>query len=92
MCDGSEFCCSIRGRRCLYAVENVDGRAHGCGLMVKYGDWDAVIASPEYRTVGEKWEAHPNPTVTFNYCQTFNPVFCCQPQGRTPDSNHVMVT
>jgi len=77
--------------RCEYAVENVGGRAHACGLMVKYGDWDTVIASPEYKTVGDQWEKHPNPTVAFDYCRTFNPVFCCRPEGRTPESNHVMV-
>lgn len=89
-CDGSEFCCDIRGERCEFAVENVAGRKHACGLMVKYGSWDTVIASPEYRSVGEKWEAHPNESVRFDYCATFNPVFCCRPEGRTKDSFHVM--
>jgi hypothetical protein len=57
--------------------------------MVKYDDWDTVIASPEYKPIGDRWASRGN-AVPFDYCRSFNPVFCCRPEGRTAESHHVM--
>lgn len=79
-CDGSEFCCSLGGTICSFSVEDEAGRAFACGLMTKYGEWDTVIASPEYQPIGEYWAR--NGTLPFNYCQSFDPAFCCKPEHR----------
>lgn len=43
-----DHCCYLNGPICPHLVENeVDG-GWACGLFVKYGDWDQVIASTEY--------------------------------------------
>lgn len=70
-----DHCCYVRGERCVHLVENQAGRRYACGLFLKYGSWEAVNASPEYKLVGDKWVAISQP---FNYCETFNPVWCCR--------------
>ena len=49
----------MAGKPCRYLKENaVKGRRWACGLRLKYGDWDAAIASPEYQ---ENIEPHFGP-------------------------------
>lgn len=40
--------------------------------------------SPEYRPIGEHWLATDNP---FNYCEAFDPGFCCMPEHRNGRAN-----
>ena len=43
-------CCWLSGKVCKYLEENtVPSRRWVCGLRRKLGDWDAVLASPEYQ-------------------------------------------
>jgi hypothetical protein len=74
-----DHCCYVDGKRCQYLVENEAGRRYACGLMLKYGSWEAMNASTEYRSVGVHWAAKGRP---FNYCETFDPAFCCRPEYR----------
>lgn len=74
-----DHCCYLGSRRCAHLVENTAGRRYACGLMVKYGDWEAMTQSPEYAPVGDYWASRGLP---FNYCQTFDPSFCCRPEHR----------
>lgn len=51
-CHGNteDHCCYIAGEACPYLEENtLPDRKWVCGLMRKLGDWDLVIASPEYQ-------------------------------------------
>ncbi len=80
-----DHCCYVAGVRCEYLVENEGGRRYACGLLLKYGTWEAMNSSPEYKPVGDYWVSKHNP---FNYCETFDPAFCCRPElraGRTND-------
>ncbi len=88
-CVGTEMCCFIRGERCQYSVEDQGGRRYACSLMLKYQSWDEVVASPEYVSVGKEWEAHPADHVKWDYCQTFDPAFCCRPEYRQGRSNEL---
>lgn len=75
-CDGSEFCCKVGGKVCEYSVQHQAGRKYACGLYLKYGSWPAVVQSPEYEPIGKHWAR--NDPDRFNYCETFNPLFCCR--------------
>jgi hypothetical protein len=47
--NGDKHCCWVNGSPCKHLQENtVPGRRWACGLRVKYGNWDDVIASSEY--------------------------------------------
>ena len=87
-CNGLGFdgdhCCYQAGVRCVHLVENVGGRRYACGLRIKYGSWARMVASSEYKTVGRFWEKTGNP---FNYCETFDPAFCCRPEFRMGRDN-----
>lgn len=80
-CDGSEFCCYVGGERCVYSVEGQGGRTYACALMLKYGNWDDVIASPEYKPIGDTWTSNGSAS-PFDYCRSFDPQFCCRPDMR----------
>ncbi len=75
----NDHCCYWNGKPCPYLVENVAGRRYACGVMLKYGSWEAMNVSPEYEDVGEFWVSASLP---FNYCETFDPAFCCRPELR----------
>lgn len=60
------------------------GRRWVCGLLRRYGSWAAMNESPEYQPVGAFWVSLGNP---FNYCETFDPGFCCVPEARAGRSN-----
>ncbi len=77
-------CCYLRGVRCIHLVENVEGRRYACGLRIKYGSWEAMNASPEYKPIGEHWKANGH---GFAYCETFDPAFCCRPEFRMGRAN-----
>ena len=79
-----DHCCYVNGKRCPNLVENQGGRRYACGAFLKYGSWEAMNASPEYRPIGEHWEAHGH---GFNYCETFDPSFCCRPEERHGRAN-----
>ncbi len=79
-----DHCCYQNGVQCVHLVENVAGRRYACGVLLKFGSWDAMNASPEYQSVGEWWVAHGLP---FNYCETFDPSFCCRPEFRKGRDN-----
>ena len=86
-CHGNadDHCCYVDGEVCEYLEENtVPGRRWACGLLVKYGSWAAMNASPEYQEIGEHWESRGKP---FNYCETFDPAFCCVPEYRNGRAN-----
>ena len=83
-----DHCCYWDGSRCEYLVENVDGRRYACGLLIKYGSWQIMNTSPEYQAVGEFWASHALP---FNYCETFDPSFCCRPELRAGRANEKSV-
>lgn len=75
----NDHCCYLRGRRCSHLRENVAGRRYACGLLIDYGTWEAMNASPEYEAVGRFWQSIGLP---FNYCEQFDPAFCCRPELR----------
>ena len=79
-CHGNadEHCCFVGEHGlCDYLEENtVPGRRWACGLLRKYGTWDAVNHSPEYRPIGQHWVEKAK--MPFNYCEAFNPRFCCR--------------
>jgi hypothetical protein len=77
--DNGDHCCYLGGKVCPHLVENRGGRRYACGLMLKYGDWAAMRASDEYRFIGGYWMGRGKP---FNYCETFDPAFCCRPEFR----------
>lgn len=72
---GGDHCCYLSGVQCPHLVENTAGRRYACALMLRYATWEKVNASPEYRTIGEHWEAMGMP---FNECELFSPMFCCR--------------
>jgi len=80
----SDHCCYIAGKQCDYLVENVAGRRYACGLFVKYGSWEKMNVTPEYKPVGDHWASLG---LTFNYCQDFDPGFCCRPEHRHGRNN-----
>lgn len=90
VCNGEgwngDHCCYVRGEVCPYLVENRAGRRYACGLLIKYGSWDKVNASPEYQWVGERWTEEPT-ILPWNYCEVFSPAFCCRPELRDGRSN-----
>ncbi len=82
-CTGNRdtHCCYLAGGVvCDHLQENtVPGRRWACGLLVKYGSWAAMNRSPEYKPIGDQWVRRSQP---FNYCETFDPSFCCRPEYR----------
>jgi hypothetical protein len=83
-----DHCCYLGGVECQHLVRNEGGRRYACGLMLKYGSWIKMEQSEEYQSVGEYWEAHPDPSITYTYCRDFNPIFCCRPELRDGIGNH----
>lgn len=86
-----DHCCYWDGVRCPHLVDNQGGRRYACGLLLQYGSWAAMTASPEYLPVGTWWADHRLP---FNYCETFDPAFCCRPElrlGRANEHSPVVV-
>lgn len=83
--EGGDHCCYLGGVRCAHLVENVGGRRYACGLLVRYGSWEAMEASPEYEHVGAYWQSRGLP---YGYCRAFNPIFCCRPELRGGIRNH----
>ena len=86
-----DHCCYQNGVRCVHLVENVAGRRYACGVLLKRGTWEAMNASPEYKPIGDYWVSINQ---VFNYCETFDPVFCCRPefrQGRNNERSEVTV-
>ena len=79
-----DHCCYLNGERCPNLVENQGGRRYACGVMLKYGTWEGMAASPEYKLVGEYWTSIDKP---FNYCETYDPAFCCRPEYRLGRAN-----
>ena len=79
-----DHCCYWGGQPCPHLVENVAGRRYACGIRVELGSWTAVSASSTYKPVGEWWAAHGLP---FNYCEVFDPSFCCRPEFRMGRAN-----
>ena len=79
-----DHCCYQRGVRCVHLRENVAGRRYACGLLIDFGSWEAMNLSEEYEPVGEYWESIKQP---FNYCETFDPSFCCRPELRQGRAN-----
>lgn len=70
-----DHCCYQAGQRCPHLRENEGGRRYACGLMLELGSWEAMNADPRYEPIGRHWESIGQP---FNYCETFNPMFCCR--------------
>ena len=79
-----DHCCYVSGKRCPFLREHVAGRRFACGLLVEYGSWDVVVSSVEYEQVGSVWSSLGLP---FNYCETFDPAFCCRPELRNGRDN-----
>lgn len=87
--NASEHCCYQAGVVCPYLEEGtVAGRRWVCGLLRRYGSWEAMNTSPEYVPIGEYWASRGNP---FNYCETFDPAFCCRPEFRMGRNNEKSV-
>lgn len=80
-----DHCCYVGGERCPHLVENEGGRRFACALMIKYGNWDDVVESPEYKPIGDYWARGSSP---FDYCRSFDPAFCCRFDMRTSDMTH----
>lgn len=80
-CNGSgvqgedTHCCWVDGSPCQYLVENADGRRYACGLRINHGSWQAMERSDEYKEIGDYWVSKGLP---FDYCQSYNPIFCCR--------------
>ncbi len=73
-----DHCCYQAGVTCPHLVENAAGRRYACGLLLRHqGDWQAMAADPDYQPIGLHWQAIGQP---FNYCETFDPAFCCRPE------------
>lgn len=70
-----DHCCYQAGERCPHLVEHRAGRRYACGLLLKYGTWEAMNRSPEYQPIAEHWDSIGKPRA---YCQTFSPLFCCR--------------
>jgi hypothetical protein len=64
--NGNDHCCYIRGEECPFLFTNyVDETGHfrkwACSLRVKYGNWDDVLADPEWQRVcGNAWKTGLN--------------------------------
>lgn len=80
-----DHCCYQAGKPCDYIVENQAGRRYACGLLLKYGSWEKMNESPEYKPIGEHWSR--NGSLPFNYCELFDPAFCCRPEYRNGRHN-----
>ena len=74
-----DHCCYVAGTVCPHLRENVAGRRFACGLMLEHGSWAKVVKSEGYREIGETWASLSLP---FNYCETFDPAFCCKAEYR----------
>lgn len=49
--NGQDHCCWLSGVACKYLeVDTVPGRKWSCGLVNKYGSWEAAEASEEYQS------------------------------------------
>lgn len=50
-CNGNkeDHCCYLNGKVCQYLKENSNGRRWSCGLYEKYGSWNGVYESDEYK-------------------------------------------
>ena len=70
-----DHCCYRQGVECEHLIRDYGDRRFACGLLVKYGTWEAANKSSEYKPIGEAWEGGGLP---FNYCQQFSPIFCCR--------------
>lgn len=78
---GGDHCCYVGGSVCPHLREHAEGRRYACALMIEHkGDWAKVAADPRYQPIGEHWSR--NGTLPFNYCETFDPAFCCRPEFR----------
>ena len=78
-------CCTLRGERCPYLVENERGRRFACGLYLKHGSWQGVNESPEYsKNVAPVWLSMDMP---YNECELFSPMFCCRREENPGFSN-----
>lgn len=90
VCNGNgangRHCCNQGGVQCEFLVENVEGRRYACGLIIKYENWEAMNASFEYKSVGDFWVSKGLP---FNYCEAFDPAFCCRPEYRKDRRNEI---
>lgn len=50
--NGEDHCCWIDGMVCIYLEEyTVPDRHWACGLLRKYGSWEAMYHSPEYKMI-----------------------------------------
>lgn len=62
--DGNEVhCCWTKGQPCKFLIENHTDengyfRRWACSLRAKYGNWDDVLADPEYQAL-QKWAWRP---------------------------------
>ena len=78
--NGPDHCCYINQQPCPHLQQHtMPGRRWVCGLLVKYGSWQAMNQSPEYQPIGEHWLTRG---LRFNECELFDPGFCCRPEGR----------
>jgi hypothetical protein len=84
-CSGNskDHCCIYGGVVCKYLeIDTMPGRHWVCGLMRELGDWDLVIASPEYQKdlvpLYEKY-VWPHSDVKYN-CKTW-PSHNCDCRG-----------
>ena len=84
--NGPDHCCYLGDQICPWLQEfTMPGRRWVCGLLVEYGTWETMNASPEYQPIGTYWAR--NGTRPHNYCQTFDPAFCCRPEFRMGRAN-----
>ncbi len=64
--NGEDHCCYIKGEECPFLFRNyVDETGHfrkwACSLRVKHGNWDDVLADPEWiRVCGNAWTSGLN--------------------------------
>ena len=81
-----DHCCYIAGKVCEFLTITTDdeGEFFRCGLRVELGSWDGVNADPRYKPIGEFWDGNGH---GFNYCETFDPAFCCRPEYRQGRDN-----
>lgn len=76
-------CCYVAGERCPNLVENVNGRRYACGVVVKYGSWEAANTAPEYASIGKNWLSIGKP---WNYCEVFDPALCCRSEMKPEEA------
>jgi hypothetical protein len=56
--NGEDHCCYIKGKPCPFLIfDYIDETGHfrkwACSLRAKYGNWDDVLADPEYQRATE---------------------------------------